>query len=243
MMSFRSTLLTPCSKQERKKTSFQNVSGTRASVAHWLTPCSKQGKGKTASFQQVPGTRASVAHWLTTRSKPGAQETFRYLSYARLLYITWRSALFILLCVCFAFFLVLSHVCQSTLVFVSISPLGAGREALEMVFHASFADSPVRCVERLVSRGSYDCSGKPANSKTILRSILWQRSQLDLSLLPDVFPRVRNIYEFRACLIPKLPFHFQPRHVRGMALVSGNAIGYPVDDARSRDRLIFFQSA
>ena len=64
------------------------MSGTRASVAHWLTPCSKQGKGKTASFQEVPGTRASVVHWLTTRRKQGTgnfqvslrtQVTLRYM--------------------------------------------------------------------------------------------------------------------------------------------------------------------
>ena len=78
----------PCSKQERKRTSFQEVPGTRASAAHWLTPCSKQEKRKTASFQEVPSNRASVAHWLSRE-----QETFRYLSYA-LHYVEERAVHF-----------------------------------------------------------------------------------------------------------------------------------------------------
>ena len=40
-----------------------------------------------------------------------------------------------------------------------------------------------------------------------------QRSELDLSLLLDVFPHVRVRFEFRACVSPKRPFHFQPLHL------------------------------
>ena len=111
------------------------MSGTRASVAHWLTPCGKQGKGKTASFQEVPGTRASVAHLLTTRRKQRTGNVQVSLV-RRLLYITWRSVLFIFLCVCFAFSCVKSRLSEHAGPRLHLSL----REALEIVFHASFAD-------------------------------------------------------------------------------------------------------
>ena len=116
------------------------MSGTRASVAHCLTPCSKQGEGKTASFQEVPGTRASVVHWLTTRGKQGTGN-FLVSLVRRLLYIPWKSVLFIFLCVCFAFSCVKSRLSEHTGPRLHLS-LRVGREALEMVFHASFADFP-----------------------------------------------------------------------------------------------------
>ena len=129
----------PVANRKEKETSFQNVSGTRASVAHWLTPCSKKGKGRTASFQEVPGTRASgstLAHnpkQAGNRKRSGISRTQVTLHYVEEHAVHFSSV--------FASpFLVLSHVCQSTPVLVSISPSGLGGEALEMVFHASFAD-------------------------------------------------------------------------------------------------------
>ena len=72
--------------------------------------------------------------------------------------------------------------------------------------------------------------------------------QLDLSFPLEVLPHVRVIFESRACVLAKLPFHLPapsslqnyPCRVGFLALVSGLAIGSAVDDSRSRDRLILF---
>ena len=72
--------------------------------------------------------------------------------------------------------------------------------------------------------------------EAVLLSIQWQRSKLDLSLLLEVFPHVSVRFEFRTCVLPKRPFHFQPLQIYRI-IPWGR---FTVDDSRSRIRLILF---